>query len=345
MLESDHGPQAAPSPLAAASTPLEAGLRLENADGRRDWNDKKSESGHEYDLKQAQVPMSGTQEELRRTGTLSDVKLLIATVEGTWREFKAHKVILASKSRYFALLFTRGFQEQLTTSVKLPDFFESEGFSALLDCIYGLELKLPSVDLVPKMLEMADYLDLPRETEVGLILALKGNIQSIHSHDALLLYGLLKGVAKTAEKRQHKPHVQEACGLLLKALEENIAENVKEILQPAKGTALGLDVLPRDIALNLLEGLLNYISDNETLSLILNTMRKKLNAPSYFHMLSLVQLHCNACYRRSAKSTANTSAMSLPTLAKAAISTSPKTNSTPATCPWRVCLRRRCLGR
>ena len=218
---------------------------------------------------------------------LSDVTLLVGTWEGKWKEFKAHKVVLASKSRYFSLLFTSGFKEHLADSVTLPDFFEASGFAALLDCIYGLELRLPSWEQLPKMLEMADYLDLPRETEVGLILALKNDVQQMPPHDSLKLYGLLKAVVRTAERRQHKPHVQEACGLLLRTLEEIIADNIKEIVRPPEAAAL--DILPNDIVLNLLEALLNHVSDNDTLEAILDTMRKKLRAPSYFHMLSLVR--------------------------------------------------------
>lgn len=219
-------------------------------------------------------------------GSLSDVILRIPQLTGTFAEFKGHKIILANKSRYFAVLFTGGFKEQYENVVTLPSFFDSTGFTILLKHLYGMELSVPNIDLLPKMLEMADYLDLPRSTEIGLIYSITKNLQRMPKSDIIQLYGVIKGILQTIDQQLNKPSLRDACKELIKTIEEAICSNMKEIIQTDNGILL--DILPNDAILTLLETSLTYVCDNENLGIILEHIRKKMNASSYFQMLSQV---------------------------------------------------------
>ena len=222
-------------------------------------------------------------------GLFSDVSLLVPTADGSFVEFKAHKMLLTSKSRYFAMLFTHGFKEQYEKSVTLPCFFDALGFSTILQHMYGYEFRLPTVEILPKLLEMCDYLDLPRATEIGLMMALNSKIQNMQHKDWIKLYASLKEMIQSIEQFQHRGQLKETCGEVIRHVEDCLCANIKEIVEYNNGELL--DLLQSDTTLNLLEASLSYVCDNTTLGIVLEEIRKRMKAISLFQLLALVRIH------------------------------------------------------
>eukprot|EP01022_Parablepharisma_sp_SALTPOND_P004348 TRINITY_DN120139_c0_g1_i1.p3 TRINITY_DN120139_c0_g1~~TRINITY_DN120139_c0_g1_i1.p3 ORF type:complete len:231 (-),score=20.31 TRINITY_DN120139_c0_g1_i1:1581-2273(-) len=217
------------------------------------------------------------------SGLFSDVTLRIVSSTGNSHDFKAHKMLLANKSRYFSVLFTRGFKEQFESVVNLPDFFDPLGFEVLLQYLYGVALDFPSLGLLPKVLEMADYLDLPKGVETGLIILLYGRVKIAEVRELILLYGELKEMVNRAEQFESQGQLKELYREVLRGVEETICLNIKEVI--SQNT---VNLLSPELAMSLLETALSYVCENSTLYAVLEEIRIRMRSPSFFQMLAFV---------------------------------------------------------
>jgi len=217
------------------------------------------------------------------TNLFSDVLLKIPKSDGQIAEFKAHKLLLCSKSRYFSLLFTRGFKEQFESQVTLPDFFDPIGFDALLKFLYKMGLDITNLSILPKILEMADYLDLNKPTEIGLMLAAQSKIKCADYKELTNLYRILKESMNRVDLLENRAHLREAYLEILRSIEEVLCINIKEIIQTGLISSLSLEM-----SMNLLESSLNYICENLSLSIVLEEIRIRMKAPSFLQLLAFV---------------------------------------------------------
>ena len=210
------------------------------------------------------------------SGNFSDITLRLTPENGPIHEFKAHRIILASKSYYFSTLFTGGFKEQFDTIIFLPSFFDPFAFDSLLHFFYDLELKVLTPTLLPSILEIADYLTLPNNVESSLLIAIRSIINIAVVQDLLSIYSALK---KMMQKLPSNKINEDA----MKAIEKACSINIKEIISQKL-----LINIPSETAINILETALYYVSENSTLKLILNELRILMKAPTIFQMLSYV---------------------------------------------------------
>ena len=89
-------------------------------------------------------------QDLRVEGTFCDVAFLC---KGTL--FNAHRVVVSGWSRWLRALLSTGTNEE----VEHLDFFEADAFSAVLDYMYGLPIKI-TVDTAEKLLKVVRRLEL-----------------------------------------------------------------------------------------------------------------------------------------------------------------------------------------
>ena len=97
--------------------------------------------------------------DMRKSDTLCDITLIAEE-----RHFKAHKVVLASASEYFEVMFSSGMRESKETEIKMGNI-PAEILSILLDFIYTgqLTFHLDTIDELLHASTMLLFMDIRRE--------------------------------------------------------------------------------------------------------------------------------------------------------------------------------------
>jgi hypothetical protein len=149
--------------------------------------------------------------------------------------------------------------------------FDSE---SLLKFFYGTEVTKPSVNLLLKILQIADYLHLVKNIETALSIYLNSTIKSMQFKDLVSLYKLLK-----EEYSKYEGLYDEILG----TTEQVLSTNIKEVI-----VSKHLLELPKDLAVHLLNKGLEGVSDNDLLGVVLEELKSYMKASSFFHMLTLV---------------------------------------------------------
>ncbi|GMH44894.1 hypothetical protein BSKO_12851 [Bryopsis sp. KO-2023] len=116
---------------------------------------------------QVPEPLSGSVKLLEacsdlRNGSMDGTDRLALIVQG--KQFLAHKTILASRSRYFATMFTSGMVESATDTVTLDDI-NPDVMDIILDFVYGRTMSIPS-NLAVALFTASDRLEIPDLTKV-----------------------------------------------------------------------------------------------------------------------------------------------------------------------------------
>lgn len=116
---------------------------------------------------QVQEPVSGSVTLLESFSKLRDVptdSADIVTLSVQGKQYKAHKLILAARSPYFAKMFESGMLESVSNSVTITDI-PPEVMDVILDFIYGKTVKIPN-KLAVSLFKASDRLEIPDLTEV-----------------------------------------------------------------------------------------------------------------------------------------------------------------------------------
>lgn len=209
------------------------------------------------------------------SGIFSDVVLQIAAQDGSVHKYRAHRLLLASKSCYFSILFTK-MHARSEEIVSLPSFFDPLAFDCLLQFLYGMEMRLSAVNIVPKIVEIADCLNLTKDIETVLNFSLKSTIESATIEDLTLLYRSLKTATNHYD-------TSELYNEVIAVIENCLCANIKKLI------ASELIVkLPEEVVIHLLEKSLSNICDDDTLGAVLEELRSRMKADTLFQMLGMV---------------------------------------------------------
>ena len=205
--------------------------------------------------------------------TLCDIILQIRTQDGDMYKFNAHRLLLASKSHYFSILFTQNINSHLELII-LPPFFDPIAFDFLLKFLYEVEVSKPSVNLLLKILKIADHLHLVRNIKTALSIYFNSIINATHIKDVVLLYKSLKTEYYDAKELYNE---------VLNTVEQILSTDIERVI-----TSKLLSKLPKDIAIHLLNLGLKDMNDNAVLGIILEELKSYMKAGSFFQMLGLV---------------------------------------------------------
>lgn len=165
---------------------------------------------------QVQEPLSGSVKLLESFSQMRDTPVdssdsVVLSVQG--KQFTANKVILASRSPYFAKMFQSGMMESVSNMVTLADILP-EVMEVILDYLYGRTVTIPN-NLAVSLFKASDRLEIPDLTHV-VVGELKSEINAESVAAILQIAG-----------RYDNPDLWMACTSFAKSSRNNLASVIR----------------------------------------------------------------------------------------------------------------------